>query len=431
MVGHDTERWQLDRRTILQATSATGLALAGLPRATGAKDADQEWDEFALTDTEARFNVGYKNTTGDELARSVATEVHRTFETLQTVTIEATHDGLRELAAADTVRYVEPDQIYRIGLPPQETEVERLPDAADPVVPWGVERISALDAQRRTVQGETAHVAVLDTGIDPTHEALDANVGEGIGVTPCQGDRVPWECTVAWDDDHGHGTHVAGTVAARETLLGVGPEITLHSVKVLNQLGVGFTSDIALGLVLTAVRGYDVANMSFGNGFSRLVQEALEFAADQGVLLVSAAGNDAGPVGYPASADEVIAVSATNQADELAWFSNRGPEIELAAPGVDVLSTLPRGDNYLELSGTSMASPHVAGTAGLLMAAGRTAAEARAAMHETAADLSLPTEQQGRGLVNASAVGTKRPSNGSESVFETPSDGLASATNVT
>ncbi|SEV97681.1 S8 family peptidase [Natrinema salifodinae] len=391
----------LSRRNILKTVGAAGLTLGGIAGATSIQAQDTGMEEQLSTlDGQDRFNVEYADERGAERAKAVAEEVIYDIDPLNTVTIEASPEGLQELSEADPIEFIEADPRYRTGLPPQEIRVH---DPDGQIVPWGVDRIGAPVAHEKGIRGETSHVAVINTGIDSTHEDLSASVGEGVAFTPCQGD-----CDAPWDDDHGHGTHVAGTIGALDNqlgVLGVAPETTLHAAKVLNQNGIGFASDVALGILWTAVQGYDVANMSLGGPFSPLVQAAVEFASEQGVLLISSAGNEAGPVSYPASADEVLAVSATTSDDELAWFSNFGPEIELAAPGVDVLSTFPN-DNYGVLSGTSMASPHVSGTGALLMALGFTAGEARTFMMETAEDIGLPPEEQGAGLVNAAAVAT-------------------------
>ncbi|GAB3666689.1 S8 family peptidase [Halopiger thermotolerans] len=399
--------WNIDRRMLLKAVSGTGVALGGLTGSVGvtAQESDGERTLPDLDDR-ARFNIGYATPHGAELAREAANGVVHEIDPIDAITIESTLDAAQDLAGSGHIEFVEVDSVYRLILPPQEV---RDRDLTDQRVPWGIERIGAPAAHAAGIRGESAHVAVINTGIDPTHEDLRQNVGDGIGVIPCRG-----ECETEWDDDFGHGTHVAGTIGALDNwlgVLGVAPDATLHSAKVLNSNGVGFASDVALGILWTAAQGYDVANMSLGGPFSTVVQDALEFAAERDVLLVAAAGNQSGPVSYPAAADEVIAVSATTETDELAVFSNVGPEIELAAPGVDVLSTLPN-DRYAKLSGTSMAAPHVSGTGALLAGIGYSADEARTFMKETAEDLGLPPEEQGAGLVTAAAVAERRPKKG-------------------
>lgn len=168
-------------------------------------------------------------------------------------------------------------------------------------------------------------------------------------------------------------------------------------MKVLDKQGRGSYSDIAAGIKWTADQGYDVGNLSLGGDKSQVVEDAVEYAANKGVTLVGAAGN-AGPctdcVSYPAAEPEVLAVSATTDADELASFSSTGPEIELAAPGKDVLSTV-IGD-YSTMSGTSMAAPHVTGAVGLGLS--------RAELKENAEDIGLGSNESGAGLLDVAAA---------------------------
>ena len=193
-----------------------------------------------------------------------------------------------------------------------------------------------------------------------------------------------------WNDGHGHGTHVAGIVAARNNtigVVGVAPEATLWAVKVLSDAGSGYTSDIIQGLDWCAAHGIKVASMSLGGGGTASLQAACDRAFSQGVVLVAAAGNSAGPVMYPAAYSSVIAVSASDSRDLRASFSNYGPQIALAAPGVSIYSTY-KGGAYATMSGTSMACPHVAGAAALAWASGLTSAQAvRDRLTTTAEDL--------------------------------------------
>ena len=295
-----------------------------------------------------------------------------------------------ELRQRDDVRYVEHD------IPVQAT---------GQTVPWGVDRTDADRAHDAGETGSGAAVAVLDTGIDPTHETVGPNVGIGRAETRCTGD-----CEADWDDDHGHGTHVAGTVGAADNgvgVVGTATDTTLHPVKVLADDGSGWSSDVAAGIEWAADNGCDVINMSLG-GFGDLssLEEACRYAYDRGVLLVASAGND-GPctdcVGYPAAYDTVVAVSATDENDDLADFSSTGPEVDLAAPGVRVYSSVP-GDAYEYWNGTSMAAPHVAGAGAHLLANGYSNADARRRLADTAEDIGLSSSEQGDGLVDVSAA---------------------------
>mgnify|MGYP000642789708 CR=1 FL=1 len=271
------------------------------------------------------------------------------------------------------------------------------------VLPWGVDRIEA-DLAWTTATGAGVRVGILDTGIDLDHPDLAANVKGGINCISPRKNA---------DDDNGHGTHVAGIVAAVHNtigVVGVAPEVSLYAVKVLAKNGTGFLSDIIEGLDWCVANGIRVANMSFGSSVgNQSFHDAISRAYNAGVVLVAAAGNESGPVSYPAKYPEVIAVSAVGRnADgslSFASFSNFGPEIDLAAPGVSVFSTY-RNGTYATMSGTSMAAPHVTGVAALVLSAkgAMSPAALEGWLKSTAEDLSLPPEQQGAGLIRADAA---------------------------
>lgn len=231
-------------------------------------------------------------------------------------------------------------------------------------IPWGINRI---DAERAwdTTQGKGIKVAVADTGIDYKHPDLKRNYRGGASFVPGESDPI---------DHNKHGTHVAGTIAATRNcmgVVGVAPSAYLYSVKVLNSKGSGRFSYLIAGLQWCLKYKMDVVNMSLGAANApTAVKLMCDIAYKKGLLLVAAAGNTGGAVGYPAKYPSVVAVSATDSSNNLASFSCRGPEIELAAPGVNIYSTLP-GGKYGTLSGTSMASPHVTGTAALALSSHR------------------------------------------------------------
>lgn len=276
------------------------------------------------------------------------------------------------------------------------------------VLPWGVNRIEA-DLVWGGTTGAGVKVAVVDTGISLTHPDLAANIKGGYNaISPSR----------SANDDNGHGSHVAGTIAARNNsigVVGVGPQIDLYAVKVLDRRGSGYLSDIIEGLDWAVLNGMQVVNMSLGTSSNvQSFHDAVIRAKAAGITLVAAAGNDyGGPVGYPAAYPEVIAVSATDSADALASFSSVGPEVDLAAPGKSIFSTY-KGSNYATLSGTSMASPHVAGAAALVLTTAPGAydldldgawdpEEVQNKLQATAQDLGAPGQdnQFGYGLVRA------------------------------
>ena len=208
-------------------------------------------------------------------------------------------------------------------------------------------------------------IAVIDTGIDTNHEDLVGRIDAA--NSRCFG----FLCLLTgYEDDNGHGTHVAGTAAAATNnakgVAGVAFNTRIMALKVCNAAGTCNTSDIASGINHATSRGAKVINMSLGGGGSSTLQTAVRNAHNAGVVIVAAAGNDGNStISYPAGYPEVISVAATDSNDNRASFSNANADVELAAPGVSVLAPYNTG-GYATLSGTSMASPHVAGLAGLL-----------------------------------------------------------------
>ncbi len=233
---------------------------------------------------------------------------------------------------------------------------------------WDFTKVRVADAwQRSTGAGVT--VAVIDTGVDASHPDLAGQVLPGADfVTDTQGVST---------DPNGHGTHVAGTIAAL-TGNGVGvsavaPAAKILPVRVLGADGSGWTSDIASGIVYAADHGANVINMSLGgSGKDSAMSNAIAYARSKGVTVVAAAGNSrasGSPVSYPGADEGVIAVAATDSADKVASYSNQGSYVDVAAPGSSILSTVPvASGSYAIYNGTSMASPHVAAVAALVKA---------------------------------------------------------------
>jgi subtilisin len=273
------------------------------------------------------------------------------YELLPVALVEMTEKEVKELAQHPDIVAIEED-----------AEVE-----AFQTVPWGVTRVQAPTAHSAGYSGAGIRVAILDTGIDARHE--DLNVYGGYSVFTDSANNNPYV------DVNGHGTHVAGTVAALNNnigVLGVAPGAQLYAVKVLNNSGGGSYSGIAQGIEWSINNRMNIINMSLGgSAHSSILQQYCDLAYNRGILVVAAAGNSGNAAGtgdnvaYPARYSSVIAVAATDSNNNRASFSSTGPAVELSAPGVGILSTLP-GNRYGTANGTSMASPHVAGVAALV-----------------------------------------------------------------
>lgn len=388
------------RRDVLRGVAAGTIGAVGLSSAASA--------------AAGRHIVGADSGAAVAAARAEADSVSREIDLGDYGTLVAGVFGAEareKLAGRGDVRYVEPDRPLSVhgpgGGPPGDDD----PDE-DAVLPWGIDRSKADDVHDEGETGDGAHLAIIDTGIEPDHEALADNVGEGKAFEVCRGGG----CSEDWDDDHDHGTHVAGTAGALDNdlgVMGVSTEATLHSLKVCDNSGSCPTSGIADAVRYTADKHDSgdwypaVANLSLGSATeSPSLQDAGAYAQDKGVLLISSAGNagdDEDSVGYPAAYEEYMAVSATDINDDIASFSSRGDQVEIAAPGVDVCSAVQDND-YDTFSGTSMSAPHVAGAAGHLVAAGDSNDQARSRLKDTAEDIGLADTEQGAGLLDVAAA---------------------------
>lgn len=246
--------------------------------------------------------------------------------------------------------------------------------------------IRATDAWGYTTGAKRVLVAVIDTGIDYLHEDLADNIWVNVREIPGNGidddgngyiDDVNGFDFVSNDsdpmDDQEHGTHVAGLIGARGDnevgVAGVAWKVSLMALKAFDETGNGTTADAIEAIHYAVENGARVINASWGvEQQSRALEEAVRYAAEKGVLVIAAAGNDRSDnPNFPAGYEEVISVAATDERDGRAGFSNYGPDVDLAAPGVNILSTLPE-HRYGLLSGTSMSAPLVSGAAALILA---------------------------------------------------------------
>lgn len=295
---------------------------------------------------------------------------------------------LAEVPASEMAAWVE-----RLSRDPDVQRVEPLArvramyDIDDPLMKdqWHMDRVGAPRAwDFATGRGVT--VAVVDTGI-ACEDHGPFMKGTDLNETDCVGGWSFVSNSEHANDDQGHGSHVAGTIA-QSTNNGIGASgLAFHArlmpVKVLNENGWGTTADVADGIRWAAENGAQVINLSLGGPRnSSILQDAVDFALSQGVVIVAAAGNSGGSVGYPGASEGVIGVSATGPDDKIAKFSSRGNGVDIAAPGVNVVqqTVCKKGRDKCEIfpgySGTSMASPHVAGVAAMLVGLGVTDPEA-------------------------------------------------------
>lgn len=298
--------------------------------------------------------------------------------------VEASEDVAGDVEDMEAVEEVEPN--YRV-----EAMV------SDSAVQIGADR-----ARQLNYTGEGAEVAVLDSGV-AHHENLDLEnqvdfTGEGAG------------------DENGHGTHVAGVIASdhgRHT--GIAPEVALHDVKVLDETGRGRAHELLRGLDYSVRNDLDIAVLSLGSEMENCngrdaVSRGVNTASRNGVLPVAASGN-LGPeretVTAPGCAEDALTVGAVDRRDSIAGFSGRGPtsdgrtKPDVVAPGVNIASTGLNG--FVRKSGTSMATPHVAGQASILISQNHSKEEARTMITNTTVDLGYEADVQGSGRIDIPA----------------------------
>ncbi len=266
--------------------------------------------------------------------------------------------------------------------------VVRVQGAVDPYrsAQWGMTRMSA-EQVWAAQQGKGVKVAVLDTGVDGSHSDL-------AGVVLPGSDLVSGGNGTS--DPHGHGTHVAGVIAAVANngigVAGLAQGARILPVRVLGADGTGTDADVARGIVWAVAAGAQVINMSVGSpDYSAAEDAAVAYAIQQGVVVVSAAGNlrkQGNPAVYPAAFPSVIGVGASDTSDRTATFSSTGPGVDLVAPGMDIVSTYPP-NTYAYMDGTSMSTPFVSATAALIRAAAPNTdvAQVSAILTRTAKDL--------------------------------------------
>lgn len=263
------------------------------------------------------------------------------------------------IKAAKKARKTENEPIFT--LPP--FKVEQIFTTYSETVDWGL-TLFGIPPLWRLSKGSGVKVAVLDTGCALNHPDLRDAIIKARDFTRSRSGP---------SDVHGHGTHCAGVIAARENstgVIGVAPEASLLIGKVLGDSGSGSLEAVVQGIDWAVKEGANVINMSLGapNGTPSL-HAAVKRAVEAGVFVVCAAGND-GPsldtIGYPARYDEVVAVGAVDPRKQIARFSSRGKQVDIVAPGVNILSCYPPR-NLAKLSGTSMAAPFVTGVVALMV----------------------------------------------------------------
>lgn len=343
----------------------------------------------------AQIKGKYSRRAGHYRGTSAPPEVSRTYVFEPNVNNKQEFDKMLNLLRKDPgIEYAEADRVVTVQMVPNDPYFSSggsWGQSFDDL--YGLKKINCPGAWDLAT-GSGIIVAVVDTGIDKNHPDIAANVWSNTREIPNNGidddDNGYIDDCWGWNfvnntngsiDDYGHGTHVAGTIAAVGNngtgVIGVAPNAKVMDLKAFDKRE-GYDSWIAAAIHYAADNGADIINCSFGGpGSSSALEEAIDYAYSLGIVVVAAAGNEHSDVKdfHPGGYHNVITVSALDNSSSLAFFSNFGTEIDVAAPGVDILSLratgttmgTPLGDYYTRADGTSMAAPHVSGLAALIL----------------------------------------------------------------
>jgi thermitase len=329
------------------------LVVFTLPRAGAAADKEPF---FMAREMLVKFKKGKEEKGNKEIAK-IGAKLKERLSTIDVSRLKLPSNlpvekAVKQFSKLNIVDYAEPNYIQKAVWSPSDPHYAKQ---------WGLEKIRVTKGWGTHTGRSSTIIAIVDTGVDLDHPDLEKKLVKGYDYV--DNDEAP-------DDVGGHGTHCAGIAAAlsnnKRGVAGVCPNCSIMPVRVLGPSG-GSSTDVAKGIVFAADHGAKVISLSLGSYyFSSTIQDALEHAANKGVVIVAAAGNDhVTDAHYPAYFDQSIAVGSTDSQDNQSSFSNYGPWVDVAAPGDNIYSTVP-GGSYAYKSGTSMATPYVAGLAGLM-----------------------------------------------------------------
>jgi thermitase len=368
------------------------LAMLVVPATIFASPVQPVSSKYAPGELIVKFKSGTSSAAIQSLHAKMGAKVSKTSKAgFQVVKFSGTsvEAMLQKYKKLPNVEYAEPNYYYHAFWTPN--------DPAFATQQWGPQKIQAPAAWDVTRGSSSVRVAVVDTGVQANHPDLAGKVVNGWDFV--ENDGTP-------QDANGHGTHVAGIAAAVTNngvgIAGVAPNVQILAVRVLDANGSGTLDAVAAGIQYAADNGAKVINLSLGGSVgSTTLQNAVNYAWNKGVVVVAAAGNSGSSApSYPAYYTNAIAVASTTSSDTKSSFSNWGSWVDVAAPGSSIYSTY-AGSTYATLSGTSMATPHVAGLAGLLASQGRTASQIRAAIQNTADPISGTGTYWTYGRINA------------------------------
>ncbi|QCT31646.1 S8 family peptidase [Bacillus velezensis] len=340
--------------------------------------------------------VVYKNQNGKESAIDSGADVEQTYQHLPAVAVSADSQTVKDLKQDPDILYVEDNVSFQAAGGSDIRPLSAVQSSSYALPQWDIEPTQVKQAWKEGLTGKKVKVAVIDSGIYP-HD--DLSIAGGYSAV---------NYTSSYKDDNGHGTHVAGIIAAKHDgygIDGIAPDVRLYAVKALDRKGAGDLKSLLKAIDWSIANKMDIINMSLGtNADSKILHDAVDKAYKKGIVIVAAAGNDGNkkPVNYPGAYSSVTAVSASTEKNGLAAFSTTGKQIEFAAPGTNITSTY-LNQMYATADGTSQAAPHVTGMFALLRQKypEETNTQLRQQMQQNVKDLGAPGRDSrfGYGLV--------------------------------
>ncbi|MCM3718520.1 S8 family peptidase [Fictibacillus phosphorivorans] len=347
------------------------------------------------------YIIGFHSQPDESLIQELGGIIHTSLHSIQALSVSMTTASAQKLSLHPSIKFMEQDKEMKM-------EEQRIDST---IYTLNYPKPEVLQ-QEGYYTGNGVKVGILDTGIDTTHE--DLQVAGGISFVPN---------TTSYNDDNGHGTHVAGIIAAQDNQVGIkglAPDVQLYSIKVLDDNGLGQYSQIIKGIEWATQQGFDIANLSLtGKESSTALRLAVDEAYKKGLYIIAASGNhldstfnENQSVYYPARYESVIAVGAVDKNNKHPKFSGSGPELEVVAPGVDIYSSF-MNNTYETHTGTSMATPYVTAIYALYKEAypNKTTAELRKMIQNRAKDLGVAGRDVnfGFGLIQAPDMPDKIP----------------------
>lgn len=372
-------------RNLMTVGLLSGLVISGAPAFANTEATNTEASELGA-EHKKEYILHFGTQKEKERFIETGLPVNDSYKLLPAVSVSLTNNELDEIKSKYNINSIEENQTFSL-------DARKFSILSEPVnLEYDYYNYKMLNTGGQSlkdgVSGKGVKVAIIDSGVEAHRELTIAGGASFV------------DYTTSYNDDQGHGTHVAGIVAAKHNsyaTVGIAPDVELYAVKVMDSTGEGQLTDIIEGVEWAILNDMDIINLSLGtDGNSKTFENIINIAYENGILVVAASGNDStrmengyeAPVLYPAAYDNVIAVSAIDSNKNISNFASVGPEIDVTAPGVNIVSTY-TGGRFAQANGTSQAAPHITGLLALLKEQypNLTASEIRTKLERKAEDL--------------------------------------------